>query len=124
MNTIGPALASASQALFTQANGLNDPLAKELKLTDKTTSVSSSAQNTTVTLSDQSKASTLSYSDLKQFQTVNEKGSTENPITERNEPSQQQRAESAQGGEIAQAKQYATQLQAQSNYYNSQQTGI
>ncbi|NCN43473.1 MAG: hypothetical protein CO158_07195 [Piscirickettsiaceae bacterium CG_4_9_14_3_um_filter_43_564] len=117
MNTIGPALASASQALFTQANGLSDPLSKEPKLTDKTTSSSSSAQNTTVTLSDQSKVNNFNYSDLKQFQTVNEKASLENPNVERNYSSQQQ-------AENQQPSKYAAQLQTQTNYFSSQKAEI
>lgn len=123
MNTIGPALASASQALFTQANGLSDPLSKAPKLTENTTTVSSSAQNTTVTLSDQSKINASSYNDLKAYQTVNERNSVENPSVERNESNQQQQAEKVQG-ETHQTAQYASQLQMQANYLSSQKAEI
>ncbi len=123
MNTIGPALASASQALFTQANGLSDTLSKAPKLTENTTAVSSSAQNTTVTLSDQSKSNVSNYNDLKAYQTVNERNSVENPSVERNESSQQQQAEKTQG-ETHQTAQYASQLQMQANYLSSQKAEI
>lgn len=123
MNTIGPALASASQALFTQANGLNDPLSKAPKLTENTTTASSSAQNTTVTLSDQSKLNASSYNDLKSYQTVNERNSVENPTVERNESSQLQQSEKLQG-EVNQSAKYANQLQMQTNYFSSQKAEI
>lgn len=123
MNTIGPALASASQALFTQANGLNDSLAKAPKLTENTTTASSSAQNTTVTLSDQSKLNASSYNDLKSYQTVNERNSVENPTVERNESSQLQQSEKLQG-EVNQSAKYANQLQMQTNYFSSQKAEI
>ncbi|PLA75284.1 hypothetical protein CYQ88_01580 [Hydrogenovibrio sp. SC-1] len=123
MNTIGPALASASQALFTQANGLSDTLSKAPKLTESTTAVSSSAQNTTVTLSDQSKIDASSYNGLKAYQTVNERNSVENPSVERNESSQTQQAERTQG-ETHQTAQYANQLQMQANYLSAQKAEI
>lgn len=123
MNTISPALASASQALFTQASGLNDPLAKEPKLTDKTASAASSAQNTTVTLSDQSENNQSSYTDLKQFQTVNEKQSVESSTIEAKESNRQQLAEKSQAA-AQQKTQYAADLQTQSNYFSSQKAEI
>ncbi|KUJ74261.1 hypothetical protein AVO42_02260 [Thiomicrospira sp. XS5] len=85
MNNVNPTLASATQALYTQANGLTDVLAKEPKVTDKTTAETSSANNTTVTLSDQSKAQAVDYRDLVKSQTVNDMQSVEDAPVDANQ---------------------------------------
>lgn len=110
MNTVSPSLASAAQALYTQANGLSDVLSKEPKVTDKTTSESSSAQNTTVTLSDQTKAQSVDYQDLAKSQTVNAKDSVEEAPIESNETTN--------------SVTNTAKLQAESNYMTSKDNGI
>uniref|UniRef100_Q31JH3 Uncharacterized protein n=1 Tax=Hydrogenovibrio crunogenus (strain DSM 25203 / XCL-2) TaxID=317025 RepID=Q31JH3_HYDCU len=110
MNTVSPALASAAQALYTQANGLSDTLSKEPKLTDKTTSETSSAQNTTVTLSDQSKAQAVDYQDLAKNQTVNSKASVEDAPVDSNQTTN--------------TVTNTAKLQAESNYMTSKENGI
>jgi len=110
MNTVSPSLASAAQALYTQANGLSDTLSKAPKVTDKTTSESSSAQNTTVTLSDQTKAQSVDYQDLAKSQTVNAKASVEEAPIESNETTN--------------TVTNTAKLQAESNYMTSKDNGI
>lgn len=85
MNNVNPTLASATQALYTQANGLTDVLAKEPKVTDKTSAETSSANNTTVTLSDQSKTQAVDYRDLAKSQTVNNMQSVEDAPIDANQ---------------------------------------
>lgn len=77
MNNVNPTLASATQALYAQSSGLTDVLAKEPKVTDKTMATTSAANNTTVTLSDQSKAPAVDYTDLAKNQMVNSAQSVE-----------------------------------------------
>lgn len=109
MNNINPALAAATQTLNAQANGITDTSAKEPKVTDKTTSETSSGGNTTVTLSEQSEAERIDYRDLAASQTINANRSVEDAPVETN-----------QTANTATSTSFVAGLQAQANYLASQ----
>lgn len=102
MNNVNPVLASAAQATYLQSNGLADATAKEPKVTEKSTALSSSAGNTTVTLSDKSEALEADYLNLAKNLRVNEKDSTSTEATEK--------------GDTTNGLTYSANLQAQANY--------
>lgn len=110
MNSVNPSLASATQALYAQANGIADNTAKDPKVTDKTNPVTSSAENTTVTLSEQSQQVRSDYTDLANTQTVNANTPAEEAPVETNQTTNNVT--------------YSANLQAQSNYLIDHDTGI
>jgi len=108
MNSVNPALASAVQASYLQANGLNNPSANEPKVQDKTTAQTSAGENTTVTLSSKTNSVQPDYSDLAVSQTVNNRDSVENANISQQETSSKTT--------------YAGNLQTQSNFYANELT--
>lgn len=102
MNNVNPVLASAVQANYLQSNGLADNTAKEPKVTEKSTAVSSSAGNSTVTLSDKNQTQQTDYLNLAKDRRVNEKDSAG--------------TESSEKGETTNGLTYASNLQSQANY--------
>lgn len=110
MNNVNPALASTTQALYMQASGFADNTAKDPKVTDKTSPETSSADNTTVTLSEQSQQVQNDYADLANVQTVNGNTSVEDAPVESNQTTEETT--------------YSASLEARANYYQSQETEI
>ncbi|MDR9498270.1 MAG: hypothetical protein RI556_03775 [Hydrogenovibrio sp.] len=109
MNSVNPTLASATQAMSQQANGLTDVLNNDPKVTDRQGSASSSGGNTTVTLSDQAQANAVQqvdYRDLAASQTVNANTAVEDANVNANQTTS--------------GTTYASALASQSNY-NAQQ---
>ena len=101
MATINPAMPSAVQSYMPQ----QQPLAmKEDKMTDKTSSTTSSGGNTTVSLSSGSPSQSVDYLNLASNKMVKSSESMENKSLEKNETTQAQLT-------------YASNLQMRSNYY-------
>lgn len=106
MNNLNPALASAVQTNYLQANGQANATANEPKISDKTTAEASSGGNTTVTLEDQSQTSAIDYTDLASSQIVSGRQSVESNSSEANETNN--------------GLTYSSNLQAQANYLSNQ----
>ncbi|WP_024852267.1 hypothetical protein [Hydrogenovibrio kuenenii] len=102
MNNVNPVLASATHATYLQSNGLADATAKEPKVTEKSTAVTSSAGNSSVTLSDKNQTQQTDYLNLAKDRRVNEKDSAGSEPTEK--------------GDTTNGLTYASNLQAQANY--------
>ncbi len=105
MNNINPALASAVQSIYMQANGLSDNTAKEPKVQEKTSVSSSAANNTTVTLSSKAGNIQPDYTDLAVNKVVSNRDSVENSNVAQSE--------------LTNGTTYASNLQAQSNFYRA-----
>jgi len=118
MNTVNPALASATQSLYTQNNGLADNTAKEPKISDKTTAANSTSGGTTVTLSDQVRPERVDYRDLASSQTVNANTPVEDTSVEANRTTNDETNQNTNNAT------YVANLQSQANYLASQETEI
>lgn len=104
MATINPAMSSAIQSYAPQ----QAPLAsKDDKISDKTTGSTSSAGNTTVTLSSAAQVQPADYMSLASNQTVKQAESTENQSIERNQTTDSDLT-------------YSSNLQLRANYYQNQ----
>lgn len=101
MATINPAMPSAIQSYMPQQQSL---VMKEDKMSDKTSSTSTSAGNSTVSLSSSVQSPAVDYLNIASSKTVKSSESLENKSTERNETTQAQLT-------------YASNLQMSSNYY-------
>ncbi len=107
MSNINPALASAAQFGYAQVNNLNNTDKAQQDL-GRTAPQTSSAGNTTVTLSSQSSAVKADYSDIVMSQTVNSRNSVESANINANE--------------FTSGTTYTSSLQSQANYFSAHLT--